>query len=44
MRELADSTRIEQSMRQLGRSVRMEGRVYFTGGATAVLSAEELFG
>jgi len=37
MRELADSTRIEQFMRELGRSVRVEGRVYFTGGATAVL-------
>ena len=37
MRELADSTRIERFMRELGRSVRVDGRVYFTGGATAVL-------
>jgi len=37
MRELADSTRIEQFMRELGRAVRVEGRVYLTGGATAVL-------
>jgi hypothetical protein len=37
MRELADSTRIEQFMRELGRAVPVDGRVYFTGGATAVL-------
>lgn len=37
MRELADSTRIEQFMRELGRAAQIEGRVYFTGGATAVL-------
>jgi len=37
MRELADSTRIERFMRELGRAVRVDGRVYFTGGATAVL-------
>jgi len=37
MRELADSTRIEQFMRTLGRAARVEGRVYLTGGATAVL-------
>jgi uncharacterized nucleotidyltransferase DUF6036 len=37
MRELADSTRIEQFMRQLGRAARVDGRVYLTGGATAVL-------
>ena len=37
MRELADSTRIEQFMRELGRAAQVEGRVYFTGGATAVL-------
>jgi hypothetical protein len=37
MRELADSTRIEQFMRELGRAVQVEGRVYLTGGATAVL-------
>lgn len=37
MRELVNSTRIEQFMRELGRAVQVEGRVYFTGGATAVL-------
>lgn len=37
MRELADSTRIEQFMRELGRVVEGEGSVYLTGGATAVL-------
>lgn len=37
MRELADSARIERFMRELGRAARAEGRVYFTGGATAVL-------
>lgn len=37
MRELADSTRIEQFMRALGRAAKDEGRVYLTGGATAVL-------
>jgi hypothetical protein len=37
MRELADSTRIDEFMRELGRAVRVDGRVYFTGGATAVL-------
>lgn len=37
MRELADSNRIEQFMRELGRAVEVEGRVYLTGGATAVL-------
>ena len=37
MRELADATRIEQFMRELGRAVRVDGRVYLTGGATAVL-------
>jgi hypothetical protein len=37
MRELADSTRIERFMRELGRAVKIEGCVYFTGGATAVL-------
>lgn len=37
MRELADATRIEQFMHELGRAVRVEGRVYVTGGATAVL-------
>lgn len=37
MRELADSTRIEQFMRELGQAVWVDGRVYLTGGATAVL-------
>jgi hypothetical protein len=37
MRELADSNRIEQFMRELGRAVEVDGRVYLTGGATAVL-------
>jgi hypothetical protein len=37
MRELADSTRIEQFMRELGKAVGVDGRVYLTGGATAVL-------
>jgi hypothetical protein len=37
MRELANSTRIEEFMRELGRAVQVEGRVYLTGGATAVL-------
>lgn len=37
MRELADSARIEQFIRELGKVVDVEGRVYLTGGATAVL-------
>lgn len=37
MRELADSGRIEMFMQELGRVVQVEGRVYLTGGATAVL-------
>ena len=37
MRELANSIRIEQFMRDLGRVATAESRVYFTGGATAVL-------
>lgn len=37
MRKLADSTRIEQFMRELGRAVQVDGHVYLTGGATAVL-------
>lgn len=37
MRQLADSTRIERFMRELGRVAREEARVYLTGGATAVL-------
>ncbi len=38
MRELADADRIRKFMRALGRAARSPGRVYFTGGATAVLS------
>lgn len=37
MRELADSNRIDRFMREFGRAARSEGRVYLTGGATAVL-------
>jgi hypothetical protein len=37
MRELVDSARIEQFMHELGRAVSVDGRVYLTGGATAVL-------
>jgi hypothetical protein len=37
MRELADSNRIERFMSELGRAVQVDSRVYFTGGATAVL-------
>jgi hypothetical protein len=37
VRELADSARIELFMRELGRAAKTEGRVYLTGGATAVL-------
>ena len=37
MRELADSARIEQFMRELGQAVPVDGRVYLAGGATAVL-------
>lgn len=37
MRELADSSRIERFMRELGRAVDVEGHVYLAGGATAVL-------
>jgi len=38
MRALADSDRIEHFMRELGPLAREEGRIYFTGGATAVLN------
>jgi hypothetical protein len=38
MRALADADRIHRFMRALGRSARFAGRVYLTGGATAVLS------
>jgi hypothetical protein len=37
MRQLADSARIHALMRELGRAASSSGRVYFTGGATAVL-------
>ena len=37
MRNLADEARIDQFMRALGRAAKSEGRVYLTGGATAVL-------
>ena len=37
MREPADLTRIQRFMRALGREARESSRVYFTGGATAVL-------
>ena len=37
MRDLADEAHIEQFMRELGRAAKAEGRVYLTGGATAVL-------
>ena len=38
MRELADAARIRQFMRELGRAARRPARVYFTGGASAVLA------
>lgn len=38
MRELADAARIRRFMSELARAADREGRVYFTGGATAVLS------
>ncbi len=37
MREIADADRIRRLMRALGAEADMETRVYFTGGATAVL-------
>jgi hypothetical protein len=37
MRALADATRIHQFMKALGREADRPARVYFTGGATAVL-------
>lgn len=37
MRKLADSALIERFMHELGKAARSEGRVYLTGGATAVL-------
>jgi hypothetical protein len=38
MRELADAAHIDQFMRALGRAATIEGRVYLTGGSTAVLT------
>lgn len=37
MRRLTDAGLLERFMRRLGEEARDEGRVYFTGGATAVL-------
>ena len=37
MRERADAKRIRAFLRELGRRAAVEGRVYLTGGATAVL-------
>ncbi len=37
MREIADANRLERFMDALGAAVRSHGRVYLTGGATAVL-------
>lgn len=37
MRDLADQAHIDQFMRSLGRAAKSEGRIYLTGGATAVL-------
>lgn len=37
MRALADADRIRQFMRAVGEAAAVDGRVYFTGGATAVL-------
>jgi hypothetical protein len=37
VRALADEARLREFMRALGRAAEQEGRVYFTGGATAVL-------
>ena len=37
MRERADAERIRAFLREFGRLARVEGRVYLTGGATAVL-------
>ena len=37
MREVADAGRVERFMEALGAEVRAPGRIYFTGGATAVL-------
>lgn len=37
MRRVADADRVERFMRHLGRRAEAGGRVYFTGGATALL-------
>lgn len=37
MRQLTDAPRLRQFMRMLGRKARTSGRVYFVGGACAVL-------
>jgi hypothetical protein len=37
MREVADAERIHRFMRALGAEVQVAARIYFTGGATAVL-------
>jgi len=37
VRELADDAKVRAFMRALGNEARGEGRVYFTGGASAVL-------
>jgi hypothetical protein len=37
VRELADAERIRRFMKELGAAAREDARVYFTGGATAVL-------
>jgi hypothetical protein len=37
MRQVADAIRIQQFMRALGDAARERARIYFTGGATAVL-------
>lgn len=42
MRALVDADRIRQLMQALGRAARRPARVYFTGGATAVLEGWRL--
>ena len=37
MRELTDAPRLRRFMQELGAEADRDGRVYFTGGATAVL-------
>ena len=37
MRELVDASRLRRFMDALGREATVDGRIYFTGGATAVL-------